>query len=276
MNTRKVTPALLRRMPLPTPDAQSDKEARGRVLIVAGSEAVPGAALLAGVSALRAGAGKLQIATAKPVAIQLGLAVPEAMVIGMPPGSGIRLLGPHVEAADAILIGPGMDEGGAMRRLVRDVAKRMKPDATLVLDAAAIRAADRIRRGIITPHSGEMANLLGVPREEVDANAAEFARMASERFGCVVALKGATTFIAAGDALYAFDGGSVGLATSGSGDTLAGVVAGLSAFGADPVTATVWAVWAHGTAGVRLAKRVNRVGFLARELLAELPVVLRH
>jgi len=276
MSTTKLTAALLRRMPLPKPDAQSDKDARGRVLVVAGSEAVPGAALLAGVAALRAGAGKLQLATAKAVAIQLGLAVPEAMVIALPPSGGMRALGPHVEQADAILIGPGMDEGGPMRRFVGDVAKRMKPDATLVLDAAGIPAADRIRRGIITPHTGEMANLLGVEREEIDANAEEFARIASERFGCVVALKGATTFIAAGDELYAFDGGSVGLATSGSGDTLAGVVAGLSAFGADPLTAALWGVWAHGTAGVRLAKRVNRVGFLARELLAELPAVLRH
>jgi len=273
---KHVAPALLRRMPLPKPGAESDKNARGQVLVVAGSETVPGAALLAGVAALRAGAGKLQLATPKPVAIQLGLAVPEAMVVPLPRTGGIRALGPLVPKADAILIGPGMDEDAPMHTLVGDVAKRMKADGTLVLDAAGIRAADRIRRGIITPHTGEMADLLGVEREEIERNAPEFARLASDRFGCVVALKGPTTFIAAGGELYAFDGGSVGLATSGSGDTLAGVVTGLAALGADPLTAALWGVWAHGTAGVRLAKRVNRVGFLARELLAELPAVLRR
>lgn len=274
--TIRVTPALLRRMPLPKPSAESDKNARGAALVIAGSEGVPGAALLAGVAALRAGAGKLQLATSKAVAIQLGLAVPEALVIPLPRSGGIRALNPHVKKADAILIGPGMDEDAPMHTLVGDVAKRMRPEATLVLDVTAIRAAERIRRGIITPHSGEMADLLDVPREEVDENAEELARLASERFGCVVALKGATSFIAAGDEVYRFDGGTVGLATSGSGDTLAGVVTGLAALGADPLTAAVWGVWAHGTAGVRLAKRVNRVGFLARELLAELPAVLRH
>jgi hydroxyethylthiazole kinase-like uncharacterized protein yjeF len=263
-------------MPLPKPDAESDKNARGQVLIIAGSEAVPGAALLAGVAALRAGAGKLQLATPRPVAIQLGLAVPEAMVIALPRTGGMRALATHVEAADGILIGPGMDEDPPMHRRVADVAKRMKPEATLVLDAAGIRGVERIRRGIITPHAGEMAALLGVERREIEDDAAQFAQLASERFGCVVALKGATTFIAAGGDLYAFDGGSVGLATSGSGDTLAGVITGLIALGADPLRATLWGVWAHGTAGVRLAKRVNRVGFLARELLAELPAVLRR
>jgi hydroxyethylthiazole kinase-like uncharacterized protein yjeF len=263
-------------MPLPNVDAESDKNARGQTLVIAGSEGVPGAALLAGVAALRAGAGKLQLATVEPVAIHLGLAVPEAMVIALPRRDWTRRLAPHVAQADAILIGPGMDDDAPMHKLVGDVAKRMRADATLVLDAAAIPAADRIGRGVITPHSGEMAALLDVPREEVDANAPEFARLASERFGCVVALKGATSFIAGGGNLYRFEGGTVGLATSGSGDTLAGVVTGLAAQGADPLTAALWGVWAHGTAGVRLAKRVNRIGFLARELLAELPEVLRH
>ncbi|HEY4304443.1 MAG TPA: NAD(P)H-hydrate dehydratase [Gemmatimonadaceae bacterium] len=261
-------------MPLPKIGGASDKEDRGCAMVIGGSEATPGAALLAGVAALRAGAGKLQIATPNDVAIQLGLAVPEAMVIGLPSRAAMRKLAPHLSQADAILIGPGMDEKAATASLVRDVAKRMQVDATLVLDAVAIRWADHLRRGVITPHSGEMADLMDVPREEVEANALEFAVLASERFGCVVALKGATSFIAAGAEVYRFDGGSVGLATSGSGDTLAGVVVGLAARGADPLTAALWAVWAHGTAGVRLAKRVNRVGFLARELLAELPAVL--
>jgi hydroxyethylthiazole kinase-like uncharacterized protein yjeF len=214
------------------------------------------------------------------------------MVIALLQRGWIRALAPYLAQAHAVLIGPGMDDAVPLRPFVRDALARMREDVVVVLDAAAIRAADVIqsppgasrdvdqsqapRQGIITPHSGEMADLLDLPRDEVDAYAPDVARHAAERFGCVVALKGATTFIAAGDELYRFDGGTVGLATSGSGDTLAGVVAGLAAHGADPLTATLWGVWAHGTAGARLAKRVNRVGFLARELLAELPKVLRR
>ena len=96
--------------------------------------------------------------------------------------------------------------------------------------------------------------------------------MAAERFGVVVALKGAESWIATPDgALLRYDGGDVGLATSGSGDTLAGVVSGFAARGADALTAAAWGVFVHGAAGRVLARRMGRVGFLARELLDEIP-----
>src|SRR3954464_2318744 len=106
---------LLRATPLPRLNQDGDKGERGSVLIAAGSPEVPGAALLAGVAALRAGAGKLQIATAASIAPHLGLAVPEALVVALPesPEGGIgpvtaRLLVPRLERCDAVLIGPGM------------------------------------------------------------------------------------------------------------------------------------------------------------------------
>ena len=159
---KRVTRALLGRMPLPVIGAESDKNARGQALVIAGSASVPGAVLLAGVAALRAGAGKLQLATDRTIAAQVGLAVPEAMVIALAGRGTTRVLARHVERADAILIGPGMDEAGAITTLVAQVAKHVRDDATIVLDAAALRAADRIGRGILTPHTGEMAELFGV------------------------------------------------------------------------------------------------------------------
>lgn len=268
---KNVMPALLRRMPLPTLDADGDKDARGCVLVIAGSTGVPGAVLLAGVATLRAGAGRLQLATDREVAIQLGLAVPEALVIPLSKRGVGNALMSHVAKADAILIGPGMEEGSAVKQLVSDVAPRMCDDAPLVLDAAGLAGAEYMQHGVITPHAGEMATLLGIEKEEVEANAPDVALAAADRFGCVVALKGSTTFVAAEGEVYRFSGGAVGLATSGSGDTLAGVVAGLAARGADPLTAALWGVWAHGTSGLRLERKVGRVGFLARELLDEIP-----
>jgi hydroxyethylthiazole kinase-like uncharacterized protein yjeF len=161
----------------------------------------------------------------------------------------------------------------------------MSDSATLILDAAAIiglRTDERLlapleARAVLTPHAGEMAALLGVEKQAVENDPAELARRAADKFGAVVVLKGAESWIATpAGALYRYDGGNVGLATSGSGDTLAGIVAGLAARGAPPLNAVVWAVYLHGSAGRALAKRIGPLGFLARELLAELPPLLRR
>jgi NAD(P)H-hydrate repair Nnr-like enzyme with NAD(P)H-hydrate dehydratase domain len=120
-----------------------------------------------------------------------------------------------------------------------------------------------------------MAALLGIDKREVETKAPTVARRAAGRYGATVILKGAESWIAEPHGgLFRFTGGSVGLGTSGSGDTLAGIVAGLAASGAPASTAAVWAVWAHAAAGRLLAKRMGMVGFLARELLAELPALL--
>jgi NAD(P)H-hydrate repair Nnr-like enzyme with NAD(P)H-hydrate dehydratase domain len=130
-------------------------------------------------------------------------------------------------------------------------------------------------RVVLTPHLGEMASLLGVEKTSVDEEASELVARAAERVNATIALKGAETWISErGDAPIVFRGGVVGLGTSGSGDTLAGIVTGLAARGASPMTAASWGVWAHGMAGQALTKRVATVGFLARELLAEVPALV--
>jgi ADP-dependent NAD(P)H-hydrate dehydratase len=284
-----VTAELLHQLPLPQASDDSDKDDRGRVLVIAGSPEVPGAALLAGVAALRAGAGKLQIATASSIAPHLGLAVPEALVVALPesPDGGVgpvaaRLLVPRLARCDAVLIGPGMLDEEA----VRDIAAVVLDGAdasTFVLDAGALARLDEIveplrRQGgrvVITPHTGEMATLLGVPRPAVLADLLGSAREAASLLQAVVALKGATTYIVSpqGEAWF-YDEGNVGLATSGSGDTLAGIIVGLLARGAKPLEAAVWGVYLHGEAGNRLSHIHGHVGFLARELLDAIPRIM--
>jgi ADP-dependent NAD(P)H-hydrate dehydratase len=125
---------------------------------------------------------------------------------------------------------------------------------------------------VVTPHAGEMASCLKAEKTEVAGDPAATARRAAELFRCVVALKGAETVIALPDGeCYRNRAGNVGLATSGSGDTLGGIVAGLAARGAAPVQAAVWGVHLHARAGDRLARRIGPLGFLARELLDEIP-----
>jgi ADP-dependent NAD(P)H-hydrate dehydratase len=291
MRQLELTRAALRRFPLPQPDESSDKDARGRVLAIGGSAQVPGAMLLAGVAALRAGAGKLQLATVSSAAIALGIAVPESLVVALPQARNGEIGGARSAAllrelaadVDAILIGPGMSSDRAAHALIAPLVGRMGDDATLVLDAAAILALRHDEsllrplagRAVLTPHAGEMASLLGIDKKDVEADAPTAARVAAGRFGAVVALKGADSWIAAPDeALYHFAGGSVGLATSGSGDTLAGIVAGLAARGATAMQATLWGVYLHAAAGRALARRLGSIGFLARELLDEIPRIM--
>jgi ADP-dependent NAD(P)H-hydrate dehydratase len=285
-----VTADLLREMPLPQPSDSGDKDERGRVLVVAGSPEVPGGALLAGVAALRAGAGKLQIATAASIAPHLGLAVPEALVIALPetPGGGLaegalEAVLPRAQRCDALVIGPGiLDEAGAAA-LAGGLLERLDGPA-FVLDAGALMRLRDLRepmrrqggRVVVTPHAGEMAGLLGVEREAVAADPLGTAREAAAMLQSVVVLKGpVTSIVVPQGGAWSFSQGGVGLATSGSGDTLAGIVAGLLARGASPLQAALWGVYLHGEAGNRLVRAQGNLGFLARELLAEIPRIMQ-
>lgn len=284
-----VTEALLRANPLPRHDDVQDKDSRGRVLVLAGSLEVPGGALLAAVGALRSGAGKLQIATCRSLAPHMGLAVPEALVMGLPEtGLGgidaacAEQVAGRCNRVDAVLIGPGMMDPDATQALTAALLASIDGPA-IVLDAGALHGleaqGEALRRHdgrvVVTPHAGEMAHLLGIPREEVEADPLAAARRAADLLHCVVVMKGGeTTVVSPQGEAWHFTGGTVGLATSGSGDTLAGVVTGLLARGAEPLWAAVWGVHLHGTAGNRLMERHGGVGFLARELLAEIPGIM--
>jgi ADP-dependent NAD(P)H-hydrate dehydratase len=285
-----VTPEFLHAHPLPRHEQEGDKQARGRVLVIAGSVEVPGAALLAGLGVLRAGAGILQIATCQSAASHLAMAMPEAMVVGCreTPAGGIDpanapRLSELASGSDAVLIGPGMMDEAAVAKLTSELLQRVKTPA-FVLDASAFatlnptalpgRHAGRI---VATPHSGEMAKFLARPREEVDDAPLRAARQAAAALQAVIAMKGASTHIVSpnGEA-WLCENGSIGLATSGSGDTLAGILAGLLARSTQPALATIWAVYMHGEAGCRLAKRNGTLGLLAREIPGEIPSIMQQ
>lgn len=289
MSVGAITPEFLELNPLPVHDSAGDKGTRGRVLVIGGSVDVPGAALLAGTAALRAGAGVLQIATCRTVAPYLGVALPEAMVTGLPetpageidPAASERLID-RASACQSVLIGPGMMDREAAGRLTSEVIARAE-GPVFVVDAAALTGVredtDLLRlyggRVVITPHAGEMATFLDVDRREVIADPLGAARQVAHRAQCVVVMKGACTHIVspAGEA-WSCQEGNVGLATSGSGDVLAGIICGLLARGAAPVRAAQWGVYLHAAAGDHLARSIGQVGFLARELLAVIPSLL--
>ncbi len=283
----ELTRVLLNRdFPLPPVDS-GDKNSRGAILILAGSRDVAGAGLLTATAAMRAGAGRLQIATVASAAPHLAMAMPEAMVIGIPeaPDGGFTEaatadLAKSASKVDVVVAGPGMQRGGAAEQLAGALLKNGK---SLVLDAALLHALPKRQKDaqrsdcptILLPHAGEMASLLGCDPEQVEADPLASGRTCADRYDAVTLVKGVTSHIVAPDgASWRFTGGGPGLGISGSGDTLAGIVGGLLARGAAPLTALLWAVYLHGEAGRRLGKRTGTLGYLAREIPDEVPRII--
>jgi hydroxyethylthiazole kinase-like uncharacterized protein yjeF len=291
-NIIAVDDAALRAWALPMPHGKGDKEDRGRVVVVAGSREIPGAAVLAATAALRAGAGKVAIGAPASIAQAVAFAVPESRVIALEESEagGIAAgaadaLAALAEGATSLLVGPGLPYDSETCDLTAALLRSFA-DARIVLDAGAMRvvrppagareARQRLTRPVlVTPHAGEMASLTGDDKDSVSSAPASAALDAALDWNAVVILKGAITHVAAPDArVWRHEGGNVGLGTSGSGDVLAGIMAGLLARGAPLEQAAVWAVALHARAGERLARRFGELGYLARELAGEVPPVM--
>lgn len=259
-------------------------------MVIGGAAEVPGALLLSGVAALRVGAGKLQLAGPRAAAVSLAVALPEARVFALGESGDAFLdrgaAGRAAECAhgaDAILIGPGMLNEKATRGFVDEILDKIS-DRPLVIDAFALIAlrdgSHHFAQGtsvVLTPNHSEMARMTGEKQEVIARDPLGVANSVSRDLNAVVALKGPETFIATPSGeVFRYAGGDVGLATSGSGDVLAGAFVGLLARGAALDQAAVWATFIHGSAGNRLAKRVGPLGFLARELSDELPSLMNQ
>lgn len=285
-----ITPALLRSWPLPQPGQNGGKEARGRVLVVGGSQSTPGAVLLAGVGALRVGAGKLQMATVETAATALAIAVPESGAVGLPMddqgalgGAAGSRVGELAPGMSAVLIGVGMTDPDATHKFLDEALPGVEDEAALVLDALALTCGaltqDLLGRFkgnvVITPNEAEMKRILDSlqgSEDESDAEGLELAIEVAKTLGVVVAYGGS---VATPDGRCWRDGtGNAGLGTSGSGDVLAGVATGLLARGATPDQAAVWAVHLHGRAGDALSASIGSLGYLAGELLEQVPRIL--
>jgi len=278
---RDLTPVQLRDWPLPS--AGDSKYSRGKVLVVGGAARTPGAARLAGLAALRVGAGHLTLAVAGSAAVPMAVATPEAGVVGLPQteqgsvlGGDLTVLESTLGSSDVVVVGPGLDDADETAELVRQAVPLVSDEAWLVLDAYALGVlpglvdvvAPLAGRLVLTPNGSEAERLLrrdlGVAEDDV--------REIARTYGAVVSSQG---LVANPDGdCWRMGVGQIGLATSGSGDVLAGAVAGILARGTEPAQAACWASHVHAAAGDRLAASVGRLGFLASELLAELPRVL--
>ena len=280
-----VDAGLLRDWPLPEPG--SDKEERGRLLVVAGSRETPGAGLLAVEAAFRVGAGKVQLATARSCAASLAVVAPELRVIGLAedeagniePDEADRVLD-RARGSSAVLLGPGFMDPACAAALVGRLVPGLQ--GTVVLDALASayvtgapeRVGDLDATVVLTLNPAELAHCLDIDAEEVQADLETYAAALAHRTRAVVLCGGSTKVVAHGDDLWRVEAGNSGLGMAGSGDVQSGLVTGLLARGAEPVQAAVWGAFLHATSGDRLAERVGPVGYLARELAGEVPGLL--
>lgn len=254
----------------------------GTVLVVAGSQTMLGAAVLCATAALRGGAGLVRVALPPSLQPLLPLAVPCATTVART-GTTLRAA---LHAADATVVGPGLGAVPATRALVRLVLRHAA--GPVVLDADALNVLGPLPppprsrgagvlgpRVVLSPHPGEAARLLGTDARMVQRDRPAALRELCRRSGAVVVLKGAGTLVGDGARCFTNRTGNPGMATAGSGDVLAGLVAALLAQGMQPFDAACLAVHVHGKAGDLVARRLSQPGLIATDLPLAIAEVLR-
>ena len=268
---RRATPALLELVP--RRGVRDSKYSAGRVLLVGGSPGLSGAVCLAAEAAFRADAGYVTVAAPHEVLAIIEGRLLEPVKVGFAAADAVETVLQAAERADAVAVGPGLGRGSQIAPLVRELLERL--DLPVVADADGLfglEPVDRAGPTVLTPHTGELARLLGESSAWVDAHRLEAARRCADRFRAVVLLKGADTLVVGpdGDTVVA-DAGPPSLATAGSGDVLTGVIAAFLAKGLDPWTAAAAGAIAHGRAAALVP---FQVGLVASDVVAALPRAL--
>ena len=269
--------AYCRRWLLPR-EADTHKGDFGHVTVVAGSKSMPGAALLTARGAAQMGAGKVSGALPSVCRTAFTSCLPEALLLDLPDNEegGISIDAKEIIAdysADAYVVGPGMGRCENSLNLIRELLPLLKKPTVLDADALfAVCGYLRLLKNakaplVITPHPGEMAKLLGVSIDDVQANRVNVAAGFARQTNVVVVLKGAGTIIATPDGRITVNStGNPGMSTGGSGDVLSGMIATLLAQGLPPAAAAACAVWIHGRAGDIAAEKGSQVSLLAGDI----------
>jgi NAD(P)H-hydrate epimerase len=266
---------------LPRRSRDAHKGLFGHVLVIGGSRSFAGAPALAALGALRAGAG-LVTAAVPPESVRILAAhAPEIMVqpLDTPDGqitvAALAAWGRDLSAFDAVVVGPGMTPAPSTRDVLKWLLERYAGRVLLDADALNVMAGWQPpgpERIILTPHPGEAARLLGMTIDQVQQDRHTAACRLAAESGCVAVLKGAGTLVcAAHDEPWLNLTGNPGMATGGSGDVLAGVIAALWARGLTAMDAARLGVWLHGTAGDFAMWQVGQEALIATEIVRALP-----
>jgi ADP-dependent NAD(P)H-hydrate dehydratase / NAD(P)H-hydrate epimerase len=273
---------------VPAPRRTDHKRTRGVVVVLAGSPGMSGAATLVARGAMAAGAGLVMVGTAPLARHMVAPTIPEALTLDVPdddPDAAFEVLAGRLEGADALAVGPGLGLAEPTQALVRRLVREV--DVPLVLDADGLNAfrhdgdalADHAAPLlVVTPHTRELARLLGPDRQDAEVEAQRLAVVpdVARRWRAVVVSKGPGSLVAAHDgSLWVNPTGSSALATGGTGDVLTGMTAALVA--QRPTAESVAAaVWLHGRAGEVAGERTHPRSVTALDVAAAVPTALRR
>lgn len=274
----------------------------GKVLVVAGSKGMAGAAALSAKAALRTGSGLVQVAVTEDILNTVQCIAPEATCLlrysekarksaGMAPTRIKSFAGEAIDINefDAIAFGPGLGTGEEEKDLLLRVLSEY--EGPLVIDADGLNIIARYdltqevretkARVIITPHVGEAKRLLGAGKEgsyqEKDAdNREEMVFALAEKYDCIAILKGNMTLIAEGEKVYINATGNPGMATGGSGDVLTGIIASLAGQGIESLDAAKLGVFVHGMAGDEMASFLGEYGLISSDLLTGIAIAIKN
>ncbi|HEV2117779.1 MAG TPA: NAD(P)H-hydrate dehydratase [Terriglobales bacterium] len=289
LNLELITPHDIAEMAAPRP-RDSNKGMYGHVLVIGGSLGKSGAAAMAGVAALRAGAGLVTVATAQSVLPTVAGYAPELMTEPLPETEAGTIslrareygrLDGIIEGKTVLAIGPGISRQTETSELVRMLVKSSQ--LPMVLDADGLnafegRAQEFIGRPlVITPHPGEMSRLAQLSVKQIQENRLKVAREFATRHGITTVLKGNRTLIAQADGkVWVNPTGNPGMASGGMGDILTGLVAGLLGQTKHATTAVLAAVYLHGLAGDVACEKTGEQSLIATDLLEALPEAFRR
>jgi ADP-dependent NAD(P)H-hydrate dehydratase len=266
--------------------AEAHKGDFGKVLIIAGSFGMSGAAALAGRAALRAGAGLVRVATAQSALPIVASIEPSYTTIPLAEDSAGRISSNAVNTIlteigenDAVAFGPGVGISLKLRSVVQTLLEQEQ--LRLVIDGDGLNNLSKLKdwpsklkaeKVVLTPHPGEMKRLWsGLFREELPAERQQQAIRFAQHTGTVVVLKGAGTVITDGEKLYINKTGNPGMATAGSGDVLTGVITALIGQGLSNFDAAVMGVYIHGLAGDIAVEKIGQVSLMATDIIESLP-----
>jgi len=295
-----IPPALARETPLELAEAGelrellpprpfgSHKGTYGHLLVLAGSQGKTGAATLTAEGALRAGAGLVTLGIPESLNDILEAKLTEAMTLPLPQAPGVRALGrgalkpigEFLPPKSAVALGPGLGTHPETQELVRHLVRQLPQPMVVDADGVNALAADRSAwpaagPRILTPHPGEMARLVGVSPQEVQAHRLEVARETAARLGVILVLKGAQTVVAAPDGRASLNAtGNPALASGGTGDVLTGLLGGFLAQGLAPWDAARLGVYLHGLAADFWAAQYGPRSMMAGDLVAVFPEVV--
>ncbi len=273
---------------LPPRPRDAHKGDFGRILVLAGSRGLSGAAVLCASAALRGGAGLVRLATPTSLLPIVAAANPCYMTAGLPEdeqGCLAAAASPAVlelvEGCTVAVVGPGLGRGDGPQAVVRAVVARST--VPLVLDADALNAligdTALLRQhrapAILTPHPGEFGRLLGCDTKTVQADREALASRFAVEHGIILVLKGQSTIVTDGRQAYVNTTGNPGMATGGMGDVLAGLIGALLSQGMEGFEAAQLGVFVHGRAGDLAAAEMGEVGLIASDLLDYLPRAIR-